>query len=75
MNLISHQERSIYIHIPKNGGHSIVNILTGDITKQFKNRKNKGKWEQIPLLLRYNWILNNERFFKSYYVFTIVRNR
>jgi len=60
MHLISHKEKSFYIHITKNGGHTICPLLL-----------NK-KWGQIPVPLNPKQI--DKKTLKEYYVFTIVRN-
>jgi len=60
MHLISHKDKSFYIHIPKNGGHTICPLLI-----------NK-KWAHIPVPLRHNQL--TDEMLEQYYVFTVVRN-
>lgn len=46
MHLISHKEKAFYVHITKNGGHTICPLLI-----------NK-KWTQIKVPLRQNQLKN-----------------
>ncbi len=74
MNLVSHTRKKIYIHIPKNGGHSIVELLTGTLAVPLNQRPNKDNWVKMPLPLNQKFLEKKQIDLKSYFIFTFVRN-
>jgi hypothetical protein len=65
MNLLSADKKLLYIHIPKNGGHSIVDLV--------RNRP-PHKWTKVNLPLTAKDIVKHSIDLDTSYVFTFVRN-
>lgn len=61
MNLRSDKDKAFFIHLPKNGGHTICPLLLGT-----------NNWQRLGMPMRSNKI--NKDILEEYYIFTTVRN-